>query len=160
MTEREKLARDLAIAFDGDEKLWGTFLPKADTLLARSPPIPDGRIAREALENIAACNITPSTGAPVAMTMRRLATEALAALSDQRGSGWQPIETEPGDGNFRFYGLHIVSKQMTWFEAYYLARNEEGEMVQTCGDPFSEWSFEDFEVWAPAPVPPEQRGQK
>jgi hypothetical protein len=68
---------------------------------------------------------------------------------------WQPIETDPGDGSFHFYGLHVVNPRHKWFEVYYLARDEvDGEMIQSSGDPFSEWSFEDFEVWSPAPVQP------
>lgn len=73
-------------------------------------------------------------------------------VSDASREAWRPIKTAPKDGNFHFYGLHVTNPRMTWFEAYYLARNEEGEMIQTCGDPFSEWSFDDFEVWSPGLV--------
>lgn len=55
-------------------------------------------------------------------------------------SDWQPMTTEPGDGAFRLYGLHVKNKTgFAWFEAHYVARA---------------WSFEDFEVWADAPQPP------
>lgn len=71
---------------------------------------------------------------------------------------WQPMSSEPGDGNFRFYGVHVQNKSgFKWFEAHYVARDDEtGEMISPSGDHFSEWSYEDFEVWADAPQPPAQ----
>jgi hypothetical protein len=68
---------------------------------------------------------------------------------------WQPIETAPNDGNFRLYGLWVRGRAGTWFEAYYLARDEDdGRMLETSTDIFSAWSFEDFTHWADAPAPP------
>ena len=68
---------------------------------------------------------------------------------------WQPMATEPGDGAFRLYGLHVRNKTgFEGFEVHYVARNDEGEMVEPSTDSFTPWSFEDFEVWADAPQPP------
>lgn len=70
-------------------------------------------------------------------------------------SDWQPMATEPGDGAFRLYGLHVKNKTgFEWFEVHYVARNDEGEMVEPSTDSFTAWSFEDFEVWADAAQPP------
>jgi hypothetical protein len=53
---------------------------------------------REALREIAALNITPDTGASVAMAMRRIAQAALAApVTSQQSTLQQPLENK-GDG--------------------------------------------------------------
>lgn len=71
---------------------------------------------------------------------------------------WQPMQNEPGDGAFRLYGLHVRNRSgFVWFEAHYVARDDGGQMIEPSGDSFASWSFEDFEVWAEAPEPPEQK---
>jgi hypothetical protein len=67
---------------------------------------------------------------------------------------WQPIKTAPTDGKFYLYGLHVNNRGgHSWFEVWYLSRDEDGELIETSGDQFSTWSYDDFEVWAPAPQP-------
>ena len=70
-------------------------------------------------------------------------------------SEWHPMPA-PRDGNFRFYGLHVSNNRtgFRWFEAHYVAEDDTGQMVEPSGDSFSDWSFEDFEVWADAPSLP------
>lgn len=64
---------------------------------------------------------------------------------------WQPMRTEPQDGNFRLYGLNVNHRNgHSWFEVHYLAYVD-GEMIEPSGDNFTDWSFENFEMWAPAP---------
>lgn len=64
---------------------------------------------------------------------------------------WAPIKTEPDDGNFRLYGLWVTHRNgHSWFEVHYVA-HVDGELIEASGDQFSTWSFEDFELWAPAP---------
>lgn len=68
---------------------------------------------------------------------------------------WQPMNTEPNDGAFRFYGLHCKSADgFEWFEAHYVSLNNEGQLVLPSGDNFDDWAFADFECWVPAPTPP------
>lgn len=69
---------------------------------------------------------------------------------------WQPIASAPLDGAFRFYGLYVTYRQtgFRWFEAHYVALDSEIGLISPSGDGFSDWSYEDFEVWAPAPMPP------
>lgn len=70
---------------------------------------------------------------------------------------WQPMSTEPCDGRFRLYGLHVALRSgFRWFEVHYVARDEEGQLLHPSGDSFSDWQFSDFEVWADAPQPPVQ----
>jgi hypothetical protein len=64
---------------------------------------------------------------------------------------WQPIETEPSDGDYRLYGLHVRGIGDEWLEIHYLAWGDGGNMIDAAGDYFSEWSHSDFEFWAPAP---------
>lgn len=66
---------------------------------------------------------------------------------------WQPIESDPSDGNFRLYGLNLKDKHGNeWFEVHYLAQDiTDGLMRQPNGD-VAKWSWEDFEVWADAPM--------
>ena len=67
---------------------------------------------------------------------------------------WQPMNTAPTDGKFYLYGLHVNSRNRHgWFEVWYLAADEEGQLVESSGDRFSTWNYDDFEVWAPAPQP-------
>lgn len=75
---------------------------------------------------------------------------------------WQPIATAPNDGSFRLYGLHVRSRSLPagWFEVYYLALDEDGALLETSGDPFGTWTYDDFEVWADAPAPPSNNGEK
>ncbi len=64
---------------------------------------------------------------------------------------WSPMRTEPLDGNFRLYGLNVKHRSgYKWWEVHYVAYVD-GELIHPSGDSFSEWSFEDFEMWAPAP---------
>jgi hypothetical protein len=73
---------------------------------------------------------------------------------------WQPIETEPGDFNYRLYRLTVQSSRdgrvgHEWVEIHYLARDQDtGDMLDASGDVFSDWGFDDFEHWAPAPTMP------
>ena len=66
---------------------------------------------------------------------------------------WQPMNTAPTDGKFYLYGLHVSRNRHGWFEVWYLAMDEEGQLVESSGDRFSTWNYDDFEVWAPAPQP-------
>jgi hypothetical protein len=69
-------------------------------------------------------------------------------------SEWQPIKTAPSDGNFYLYGLRVDGRRGgSWFEAYYLRRDDDGELFESSDDQFSTWSYDDFEVWALAPQP-------
>jgi hypothetical protein len=71
------------------------------------------------------------------------------------GSEWQPIATEPNDGDFRLYGLHVSHRSgHQWFEVHYLAWEDGGDMIDPAGDTFSDWCHSDFEFWAPAPKMP------
>lgn len=67
---------------------------------------------------------------------------------------WQPIETEPGDGEFRLYGLNVQhTNGLEWFEVHYLRQDQDtGQMIEPSGDNFDAWSFEDFIVWADPPL--------
>jgi len=68
---------------------------------------------------------------------------------------WKTIDTEPSDGKYRFYGLIVKHRNgHRWFEAHYLALDEEGVLLEPSGDIFSCWAFDDFEYWADAPAPP------
>lgn len=71
-------------------------------------------------------------------------------------SDWQPIGTDPQDGSYRLYGLHLRNREgLRWFEAYYVALDTvEGTVLTPSGDIFSDWDYTDFEVWADAPQPP------
>ena len=70
-------------------------------------------------------------------------------------SGWQPISTEPNDGDFRFYGLWVKHKDGSeWFEVHYLAWEDGGDLIMASNDVFGDWSHSDFEFWAPAPAVP------
>lgn len=70
-------------------------------------------------------------------------------------STWNPMDTEPRDGAFRLYGIHVKHiNGSEWFEVHYVAKDDDGQMIEPSGDAFSDWSFEDFEVWADAPSPP------
>lgn len=77
--------------------------------------------------------------------------------SADQSRDWQPIETAPMDGAYRFYGLHVHNNHTgyRWFEAYYVALDTvDGQLMHPNGDNFSDWTYEDFEVWAPAPPLP------
>lgn len=68
---------------------------------------------------------------------------------------WHKIGSEPRDGNFRFYGLHVTNKRgFRWFEVWYVVMGEGGTLLDSSGDVFSTWSYDDFEVWADVPQPP------
>lgn len=71
---------------------------------------------------------------------------------------WQPMDTEPNDGEFRLYGLYVHSNvsDQWWFEVHYVAMDDGGQLVLPSGDNFDDWAFDDFICWAPAPanVPP------
>jgi hypothetical protein len=57
---------------------------------------------REALKQIAAFNITPSTGASVAMSMRRIAEEALSAQTDEPVAWrWRHVNSDSGEWNYQ-----------------------------------------------------------
>lgn len=74
-------------------------------------------------------------------------------------SDWKQLPA-PGDGKFRLYGLTVNHKESDqFFECYYLAIDEGGDLVHPSGDVFDDWSLNDFEVWADAPQPydPEAR---
>lgn len=72
---------------------------------------------------------------------------------------WHPMSTHPYDGNFRLYGLHVTNNNgFKWFDVHYLAMDD-GQLVEPCGDYFSNWNFEDFEVWADASPPPKQSAE-
>jgi hypothetical protein len=75
---------------------------------------------------------------------------------------WQPMETEPGDGAFRFYGLHCEHNRtgFKWFEVHYVALDDTGQLVEPSGDSFSTWAYDDFEVWCEAPLPPLAAGKR
>ena len=79
------------------------------------------------------------------------------AGSKPEGDGWQPMATEPRDNRFRLYGLNVTNNRtgFTWFEVHYVAQDDDGQMVEPSGDAFSDWSYDDFEVWADAPQPPQ-----
>ena len=68
---------------------------------------------------------------------------------------WQPMDTAPDDGDFYLYGVNVTNNKTgaKWFEVWYLARDDEGHMIDPSGDYFSEWSHDDFECWAKAPAP-------
>jgi hypothetical protein len=73
---------------------------------------------------------------------------------------WQDIETAPKDGRFRLYGLTVNSSRIgEFFEAHYLALTEDGELVHPSGDLFDDWHYNDFEVWADIPQPPNGSGE-
>lgn len=69
---------------------------------------------------------------------------------------WQPMTSEPNDGKFRFYGLFVEHNKtgFEWFEAHYVAQNDDGQLILPSGDNFDDWAFDDFTVWADAPTPP------
>ncbi len=67
---------------------------------------------------------------------------------------WQPIAAAPRDGRFCLYGLHVRNAAgFRWFEAHYVALNDDGELIEPWGDAFSTWHYDDFEVWADVPQP-------
>jgi hypothetical protein len=68
---------------------------------------------------------------------------------------WQPMATEPNDGEFRLYGLFVTNNVngFTWFETHYVALNDDGQLVEPSGDNFDDWAFDDFKVWADVPQP-------
>lgn len=67
---------------------------------------------------------------------------------------WQPMATEPNDGKFRLYGLHVTNRSgFTFFEAHYVALNDDGQLIEPSGDNFDDWAFDDFIVWADVPQP-------
>lgn len=72
---------------------------------------------------------------------------------------WQPIATDPNDGAYRFYGLHVTGPTgYTWFEAHYVALDDTGQLLLASGDNFDDWAYDDFEVWSPAPPQPRADG--
>jgi len=85
-----------------------------------------------------------------------------ASLQCIKVAEWQPMNTEPNDGAFRLYGLHVynISHNIShsWLEIHYVALNEEGQLILPSGDNFDDWAFNDFECWAPAPRDPLKSG--
>lgn len=78
-----------------------------------------------------------------------------AEHTGQPVEGWRPIETAPNDSAFRWYGLHVThASGYSWFEAHYVQHDDDGQMRLPSGDDFSDWAYDDFECWAPAPAPP------
>lgn len=68
---------------------------------------------------------------------------------------WQKMDTEPNDGNFRLYGLHVKNRAgYRWFEVHYIRVDDDGTLIEPSGDNFSTWEYDDFEVWANVPQPP------
>jgi hypothetical protein len=152
---REGALPDFVCAESPVEVLWH-LINARDELAA--PPASSGEV-REALiraQDVLRRYMRHEHDATVRTSANQVLHEIKAALKSspsvavQPVGEWRPIETAPKDGKFYFYGLHVVNPRAKWFEVY-LACNDEGEMIQTCGDPLIEWSFDDFEVWAPAP---------
>jgi hypothetical protein len=78
--------------------------------------------------------------------------DAVLALSSTAGQEWRDISSEPNDGKFRFYGLHVQHDGLgRVFEAHYIAMDEDGQLILPGGDNFDDWHFTDFEVWCDAP---------
>jgi hypothetical protein len=69
---------------------------------------------------------------------------------------WHPIARDPRDGKFRFYGLFVKNERtgFKWFEAYYVAEDDDGQLIDSSGDHFSDWTMDDFQFWADAPPQP------
>lgn len=73
---------------------------------------------------------------------------------------WQPIGKDPCDGKFRLYGLHVKHRTGSeWFEAHYLSFDSSGEMLEPSGDIFTDWSWNDFEVFSECPPQPTAQTQ-
>lgn len=84
--------------------------------------------------------------------LQKIAERALTAAP---ADGWRDIATAPNDSSFRWYGLHVQhTAGHGWFEAHYVCHDDDGQMRLPSGDNFDDWAFIDFEVWAPAPLPP------
>jgi hypothetical protein len=93
--------------------------------------------------------------APSVTNADEVADLILALGAAQAPSQWQPIATEPNDGNYRLYRLTVNHRDGTsWGEVHYLAWEDGGDMIDASGDKFSDWSHSDFEHWAEAPSMP------
>jgi hypothetical protein len=113
-------------------------------------PAPGGMALADELKRIIIAQTFNLSSADKNVLWKIVETLRTAAQSAVRG--WQPIETAPQDGDFYFYGLNVKhANGSEWFEAYFLHRDEEGQMLEANGDVFSAWGHDDFEVWAPAP---------
>ncbi len=70
-------------------------------------------------------------------------------------SDWQPIATAPKDGETRLYAVEVHgAKGASWWEYYALYLDDDSELNEISGDPFTTWSLEDFTHWMPLPQPP------
>lgn len=88
---------------------------------------------------------------------KRIADELTAARASAPAGadGWKPISTAPNDSGFRWYGLYVKhTTGAEWFEAHYLSHDDDGQMIESSGDHFTDWEFSDFEFWCAAPAPP------
>lgn len=90
--------------------------------------------------------------------------DALSATHPPALEGWQDIASAPNDSDFRWYGLHVKHRGgHEWFEAHYIAHDDNGQMIEPNGDGFTDWSFENFEFWCnapPLPAPPLTNGER
>ena len=71
---------------------------------------------------------------------------------------WQPIETAPeGDPHIRGMWVFSYRKDGTRYPAYFCANvgyiDEDGDFVSTDGDDDFGWSADDYDWWAPIPLP-------
>lgn len=68
---------------------------------------------------------------------------------------WLPIETAPKDYEPCWYALEVRRKNgESWWEYYALYLDDEGELHEMSGDPFSTWALSDFTHWMPLADPP------
>jgi hypothetical protein len=172
---REEIARRIFDAEDGNDILgWDEVLPEtresyfklADAIL--SPAV------QETSDIAETRNILDPSGALTAVPLAEVAAYALALAqghgrADERKEWlrkssppapapegeWRSIKTDKfNEGGFRFYGLTVKNRAgHSWFEVYYLCPDEGGDLLETSGDIFSTWQYDDFEVWSPAPQP-------
>lgn len=98
--------------------------------------------------------LTHYIGSFMALQIQAQGISGIAYSAGNCGA-WQDISTAPNDSDFRFYGLHVNHKDgSSWFEAHYVAWDDDGNMVLPSGDNFDDWAYSDFEFWAPSPALP------